>query len=208
MIVVGAKGFAKEVLEILHQLNQTENLVFFDNVSNDLPELLFNRFRIIRTEKEVKEHFKKHGNSFILGLGNPKSRKMLCEKLELWGGKVKTIISPTAQIGNYDVTIGEGTVILPNAIIANSTHIGKGCILYYNTMITHDCQLGKFVELSPGATLLGGTFIGDLCHIGANATVLPKVKLGSNITVGAGAVVTKSFISNCILVGVPAREKS
>jgi len=28
MLIVGAKGFAKEVLEVLHQLNQTENVVF------------------------------------------------------------------------------------------------------------------------------------------------------------------------------------
>jgi hypothetical protein len=57
MIVVGAKGFAKEVLEILHQLGQTENLAFFDDVSDDLPEMLFNCFRILKNETQVKEHF-------------------------------------------------------------------------------------------------------------------------------------------------------
>ncbi len=44
MLIIGAKGFAKEVLEILHQLNQLENVVFYDDVNNDAPEKLFGQF--------------------------------------------------------------------------------------------------------------------------------------------------------------------
>jgi len=205
MIVVGAKGFAKEVLEILFQLGQTENLVFFDDVSDDLPEMLFNCFRILTNETQVKDHFGKYGNSFILGLGNPILRKSLCEKFELWGGNVKSIISPSAHIGNFDVIIGEGVVVLPNAIISNSSYVGKGCLLYYNSIITHDCHIGEFVEISPGATLLGGSIIGDLTHVGANATILPNIKLGNNVTVGAGAIVTRAFAENKVIVGIPAK---
>ena len=35
MLIIGAKGFAKEVLEILHQNGQTENLCFYDDVNDD-----------------------------------------------------------------------------------------------------------------------------------------------------------------------------
>ncbi|MFZ2430593.1 MAG: hexapeptide transferase, partial [Lutibacter sp.] len=35
MLVIGAKGFAKEVLEVVHQLNELENLVFYDDVNKD-----------------------------------------------------------------------------------------------------------------------------------------------------------------------------
>ncbi len=206
MLIVGAKGFAKEVLEVLQQLKQTENLVFFDDISLDVPNLLFNRFPILQNEKQVKEHFKKYGNSFVLGIGNPNLRKLLCEKFENWGGTLKSVISPSAEVGSYDVQIGEGAIILPGAVLANSCHIGKGCILYYNTMITHDCYLGDFVELSPGATILGGAKIGELSQIGANSTILPKVSIGASVTVGAGAVVTKNFLTKCTLIGIPAKK--
>jgi hypothetical protein len=59
MIIVGAKGFAKELLEVCHQLGRTEALVFFDNVSTDLPEKLYRQFPILRSEQEVKAHFDK-----------------------------------------------------------------------------------------------------------------------------------------------------
>ncbi len=47
--------------------------------------------------------------------------------------------------------------------------------------------------------------IGKNCWLGANCVILPGVKLGDNVIVGAGSVVTKSFQSNVILGGVPAR---
>lgn len=38
MLIVGAKGFAKEVLEILHQLDRLDDdVVFFDNITPDIP---------------------------------------------------------------------------------------------------------------------------------------------------------------------------
>ena len=47
--------------------------------------------------------------------------------------------------------------------------------------------------------------IGKNCWIGTNVVILPGVELGDNVIVGAGAVVTKSFLSNCVLAGVPAK---
>lgn len=47
--------------------------------------------------------------------------------------------------------------------------------------------------------------IGDNCWIGAGAIILAGVTLGDNVTVAAGAVVTKSFPSNCLIGGIPAR---
>ena len=36
MLIIGAKGFAKEVLEVLHQMNQIENVAFYDDINDDL----------------------------------------------------------------------------------------------------------------------------------------------------------------------------
>ena len=47
--------------------------------------------------------------------------------------------------------------------------------------------------------------IGDNVWIGANAIILPGVAIGNNCIIGAGSVVTKSFPSNCIIVGNPAK---
>ncbi|ENM5747952.1 sugar O-acetyltransferase [Vibrio mimicus] len=48
--------------------------------------------------------------------------------------------------------------------------------------------------------------IGNNCWIGGHATINPGVTLGDNVVVASGAVVTKSFGSNVVIGGNPARE--
>jgi sugar O-acyltransferase (sialic acid O-acetyltransferase NeuD family) len=205
MIIVGAKGFGKELLEVCHQLGRTENLVFFDDISTDLPEQLYGQFPILRSEEKVKKYFMQHDSFFALGLGNPVLRKKMTASFEAWGGQLTSLISPKAQIGSFGVTIGKGATILGNANITNEVTVGKGLLMYPNAVITHDCLLGDFVELSPGATVLGKCTIQNEVHIGANATILPGISVGSNVIIGAGAVVTKPIFDKSIVKGIPAK---
>nr|WP_315223138.1 acetyltransferase [uncultured Flavobacterium sp.] len=205
MLVVGAKGFAKEVLEVLHQLNQTENLVFYDDVNNDSPEKLFGKFEILKNTEQVSDYFKHTDNRFTVGIGNPFLRKKLADKFIELGGLFTSTISPMAVIGSYDVKINSGSNILSGTVFSNSVTIGKGCIIYYNSIITHDCVIGDFVEISPSVTLLGRCLIGSFSQIGSNATILPNIKIGNNVIIGAGSVVTKDIPDNSVVVGVPAR---
>lgn len=205
MLIIGAKGFAKELLEVCHQLGRTENLVFFDNVSTDLPEQLFGEFPILRSEAEIKAHFEKYSKDFALGIGNPKLRMNMCELFENWGGILNSIISPQASIAKFGTAIGPGATILAHATVTGSAQIGKGLLMYPNALITHDCTIGDFVELSPGATILGACAVGNRVHVGANASILPKLTIGDDVVVGAGAVVTKLCADYQIVKGVPAR---
>jgi sugar O-acyltransferase (sialic acid O-acetyltransferase NeuD family) len=206
MLIIGAGGFAKELLETFHAKNETDNLVFFDETitSNDK---LFTQFNILKTEDEVRQYFKVHGNQFTIGIGNPILRNKMLNRFEKLGGKIETTISPLAEIGSYDVKIGIGCNILQKAILSNSCHLGVGCIVYYNAIITHDCLIGNFVEISPAANILGKVTIGDYTRIGANATILPKVTIGKNVIIAAGAVVTSDVPDYTMVAGVPAVVK-
>ncbi len=205
MLIIGAKGFAKEILEVFHRLNNLENIAFYDDVNVDIGGYLYGKFSIIRSENDAKSFFENVTREFTIGIGNPFLRYKLYRKFSSLGGEYSQSISPDSHIGSYDVEIGIGTNILPKSVISNSVNIGKGCIVYYNVIITHDCKVGDFVELSPNAILLGRVEVGDFSQIGANATILPNVKIGKNVIIGAGAIVNKNIPDNCVAVGVPAK---
>ena len=46
--------------------------------------------------------------------------------------------------------------------------------------------------------------IGEKNWLGSGAKLLNGVRLGNFVIVGAGAVVTKSFLDNVVIAGVPA----
>lgn len=204
MLIIGAKGFAKEVLEVLYQLNQTESLAFYDDVNAEVGDFLYDKFPILKNENQAIKYFSEVDNKFTIGIGNPILRYKLYSKFKNLNGIFTSSISKDSKIGNFDLEIGSGTNILPNAIISNSVKIGKGCLIYYNSIITHDCQIGDFVELSPNAIILGRATVGNFSKIGSNATILPDIKIGKNVVVGAGSVVTKDVPDNCLVVGTPA----
>jgi sugar O-acyltransferase (sialic acid O-acetyltransferase NeuD family) len=205
MLIVGAKGFAKEVLEILHQLNQLENLVFYDDVNDEVPEKLFGQFPVLRTTQEASVYFKTIDNQFTIGIGNPVLRKKLHDKFTSLGGEFTSTISPLATIGHYGNHFGLGCNIMTGTVITSDINIKKGGLINLNCTIGHDSIIGEFVELSPGVHISGNCKIGDYSVLGTNASVLPKLTIGKNVIIGAGSVVTKDIPDNSLALGIPAK---
>ncbi|WP_264531319.1 NeuD/PglB/VioB family sugar acetyltransferase [Flavobacterium sp. N502540] len=205
MLIIGAKGFAKEVLEVVHQLKQTDNLVFYDDANNDINGFLFNKFPVLKTLHDATTYFTTIDNRFTIGIGNPVLRKQLHDKFVALGGVFTSTISPLAVIGNFGNEIGVGANIMTGTVITADVIVKKGSLINLNCTIGHDCIIGEFVELSPGVNISGNCVLGDYTVLGTNATVLPKVRIGKNVVVGAGTVVTKDVPDNCLIVGIPGK---
>ena len=207
MLIIGAKGFAKEVLEILHQNGQTENLCFYDDVNDDLPEKLFGQFPVLRTIEEAETYFSQTSNQFVLGIGNPFLRKKLSDNFESIGGNLSSVLSKNAEIGSFGILISTGCNILSGVKISNDVIIGKGTMVYYNSVITHDVKIGEFCEISPSTSILGRADIGNFVSIGAGSVIFPDVVIGSNSVIAAGAIVRNNVPANVMVAGIPALIK-
>ncbi|MBI4084702.1 MAG: acetyltransferase [Candidatus Levybacteria bacterium] len=205
MIIIGAKGHAKEILDVYDQLNQIENLIFFDNISHDLPDQLYGKFKIIRSFNEAAYELKKDSR-FVLGIGNPAERYVLARKFINLGGHLESVISPTASIGRHNVILEGGLNLMKGVMISSDVTIGEGTLINAHSSIHHDSRVGRYCEVGPGVRIAGRCTVGDFCSVGIGAILLPDIIIGSNVIVGAGAVVTENIGSNVVIAGVPAKK--
>jgi sugar O-acyltransferase (sialic acid O-acetyltransferase NeuD family) len=204
MLIIGAKGFAKEVLEVLYQNDPNVNISFYDDVTANMTDNLYEKYPVIRSEEEAHQYFVSVDERFVIGVGNPFIRQKLKERMEALGGKLNSVISPFARIGNFGNKIGEGVCIMTGTVVTNDVHIGNGVLINLNCTIGHDSRIGEFVELSPGVHVSGNCTISDFVTVGTNATILPGITIGENSIVAAGSVVTKNVDPYTMVAGVPA----
>ncbi|WP_166332756.1 NeuD/PglB/VioB family sugar acetyltransferase [Sphingobacterium chungjuense] len=203
MLIVGAGGFAKEVLEVLTDNSVCADITFFDDINPKVHSLYDHP--IISSFDAAAVYLKKVDNRFILGIGGSALRLHFFDVFTKLGGICESAISVKANIASFGMDINSGVSILGNSIISSGVSLGRGSMVYYGSIISHDVKVGEFCEISPGATILGGANIGKLTHVGANATVLPRIKIGENVIIGAGSVVTKDIPNNKIAIGIPAK---
>lgn len=83
------------------------------------------------------------------------------------------------------ITIGDGTLIGHNVVIAT---------------LNHDMEPLRRSDLHPSPV-----HIGKNVWIGSGAVILPGVTIGDGTIIGAGAVVTKDVPGNVVAAGVPAK---
>ena len=106
-----------------------------------------------------------------------------------------------------NIFLGEDCFINFNCTILDEAKvtIGNNAFLGPNVSIYTAChplevdRRNRFIEWAEPVT------IGDNVWIGGDVTILPGVSIGNNTVIGAGSVVTKSFPSNVVIAGNPAK---
>jgi sugar O-acyltransferase (sialic acid O-acetyltransferase NeuD family) len=204
MVIIGARGHAIELLDVLVKAEGVVSLSFYDDVTPDMPRLLYGQYPVLRTSDELKQVLASDP-TFALGIGGPLLRFNMAKKWEALGGRLTSIIADTACIGNYEVELGTGLNIMQGVLVSNSVKVGEGSLLNAGAALHHNVVVGEYCEVSPGARLLGHVQVGNFAQIGAGAVVLPRVRIGHHAVIGAGAVVTRDVADNTVVVGVPAR---
>ncbi len=193
MILYGASGHAKVIIEILEKSGITIERLFDDN---PLIESLCGY------ACSSYERTKIGSNQLIISIGDNKTRKLIVERI----GKHDF----GCAIDNYSsiskrAIIGAGTVIMPGVSVNSGTRIGDHVIINTNASVDHDCHIESYVHVSPGCSVSGGVVIGEGTHIGTGASIIQNIKIGKWSIVGAGCVVINNIPDFAVVVGNPGR---
>lgn len=196
VVIIGASGHGKVVADIIEKSGNIVRGFLDDNASGDV----FG-YSILGQVCDYSNYAS--DCEFVIAIGNNNIRENIAKKLN--DVILFAAIHPTACMAK-DVIIGQGTVVMANAVINSTAKIGCNCIINTGAIVEHDNFIGDYVHLSPNVALGGTVNIGKSTHIGIGATVRNNITIGDNCIVGAGAVVVNDILDSGTYIGVPAKR--
>ncbi len=204
VVIVGAGGFGREVLQWIkdvNKVNPTWNIVGF--IDDDLQALDKYEcdYKIVGT---IKEWEPKENQRFVIAVANPKTKQFIVEKLKAKGAIFTSLIHPTAQISDI-CQIGEGLVMYPNSVITVNTRIGD-FVSFLSSGMGHDGEIGDYSTISSYCDITGGVKLGKRVFLGSHVTIIPQRKIGDDVYIAAGSVVVTNVRSGTRVFGNPAKR--
>lgn len=194
--LVGTSGLAKDLLGIFGYENYIREVVLFDNVTNSDEAVLYNKYRIIRKNSDLKTHFATVSPFFMIAIASPKKRKLVAEQLRNFGGFNVSFFCSKSLISQHTDISEEGVIIQMNCQISSEVVLEEGVFINVRCMLGHDVRIGKYTTLSPDVKILGNVSIGENCVIATGSTIMPNIKIGNNVKVGMNKLVTEDIPDN------------
>lgn len=204
IVIVGTSGHAKVVAEILERAAKYTIAGLLDSF-RPAGESAFG-YRILGSEQVLGALIASEGiTGVLIAIGDNWQRARMARSIAERVPQLAFVsaVHPSAAIAR-DVTLGEGNVVMPGAVINPGAHLGMHCIVNTGATVEHDCSLGDFASLAPGAVLGGNVKLGDFAACMLGAHVIHRRRVGAHAIVGAGALVLRDVPDRGVAYGVPA----
>lgn len=195
VIIIGTGGHAKVIADIV--LCAGDNLVGFLTKESEIDTFVGRP--VLGSDVDYQKYADHY---FVIAIGNADVRERIAAQMD--DVKWYTAVHPSAVISELDTAIGEGSVIMANAVINPCARVGKHCIINTSAVVEHDNVIADFAHISVGAKLAGTVTVGKKTWVGVGATVSNNLSICDNCMIGAGAVVVKDITEAGTYVGVPA----
>lgn len=210
LVVLGAGGHAREVLDIVEALASAargdgldppwELLGLAADGHADLDQIDRRGATFLGPIEEAVQ-LDAH---YVIGIGASGVRRDLDRRLSEAGRSAATLVHPTAVIG-ADVVFEPGVVIAAGSHVTTNVRLGRHVHLNVGAVVSHDARVGDHTTISPGCLLNGNVTIGSEVFVGTGAVITPGRTIGEGAVLGAGAVVVHDIPAGVTAVGVPAR---
>ncbi len=202
VVVVGAGGHAKVVLEALRAINAFEVVGLTDPGTASLEVL---GAPVLGGDELLPGLYAQGVAAAVVAIGSNRRRQQIGLSLLALGFKLPAVVHPAAFI-SPSATIGQGTVVMARAVVGTLASIGDFAIINTGAIVEHDNRIGQSAHIGPGAALGGGVRVGDRALVGIGSAVRPDISIGDDAVVGAGSAVVADVPSGVTVAGAPARK--
>jgi sugar O-acyltransferase (sialic acid O-acetyltransferase NeuD family) len=199
IILVGAGGHGKVIADMIEKGGAFTIRGFIDDSRTGT---VFG-YPILGTTKDLVTLRSPTCVDAVVCIGKNTLRRDLHELVRSAQFHLATIVHPQASIARGAV-LGDGSVVMPGAVIGPDVQGGEGCIINTCASVDHDCTLGAFVHIAPDAHLAGTVRVGDASFVGMGSVVREGTTIGASVTVGAASAVLDDVADGVTVYGVPA----
>lgn len=204
VVVCGAGGFGREVLEILKTQNETAKewsiLGFIDDTIPEGQEI--NGFPVLGNTKWFCDN---HNNvGCLVAIGDPRMKRRVVQKLEKYDVDFVNAVHPNVIMSD-SVDVGKNVIICAGCILTVNIKLGNHTILNLNSTVGHDAIIEDYCSIMPSVKINGNSHIKQGVYIGSGATIIQDISVGCWSIIGAGAVVVKDIPDRVTAVGMPAK---
>jgi sugar O-acyltransferase (sialic acid O-acetyltransferase NeuD family) len=203
IIILGAGGHGRVVLDILHQAQMHHPVGFLDN-NKALHGRRVDGLPVLGGIDGLEGLRARGIHGAVVAIGENGVRRAMGERLEQASFELVSAIHPSAQLAR-NATIGRGVVIAAGAMVCAHGQIGDLVILNTGCIVDHESMIGTAAHICPGVRLAGHVTVESGAFVGIGATIVQGVRIGFEAVVGAGAVVLRDVDPMTTVVGVPAR---
>ena len=195
VFLIGAGNHAKIILSALGECGMCCSGIYDDN-----KELWGSTVWGIPVLGAISEMPDEAETMAVIAIGSNEARKKIASRFEkvCW----PIVVHPQTSI-HSSVRIGEGTVIMPGAIVLADTVIGKHCIINTSAAVNQDSDIGDFCHIGMRCAVADGVKIGEGSFVGMVAVIIPHIRIEENVMVGAGGVVIRNLDKDGRYVGNP-----
>jgi UDP-perosamine 4-acetyltransferase len=202
LLVLGAGGHARVVIDVARAAG-FDPVAALDPASHGAN---CNGVKVIGGDDMAQRLFGDGLRHCAIAVGDNRVRARLGEQLAAIGYEFPVLIHPSAII-SPSAQIGDGTVIMPLAVVNASATIGRLAIVNTSAVVEHDCRIGDAAHVAPGCRLGGTVTVGTGTLIGIGSVVRPEAQIGDFATIGAGATVVGDIAANQTAMGSPAKVR-
>ena len=139
IILLGAGGHAKVVLEVIRQMGGKVDAVYDD--APTLPGTTLHGVPVVGTIAGLPVDFTGRG---VIAIGSNRVRQQIAARFPrmTWA----TCVHPQAVVAD-GVQIGPGSVVFAGSIVQPGAVIGAHVIINTGATVDHDCRVGDFAHL-------------------------------------------------------------
>ena len=200
LIIVGAGGYAKSVLDSVDHMN-FKMVGYLDDVKSQ--GTYHQGYLVLGNSIECLENPQDY--VYFVAIGNNAKRKSWFDKLKKKNLSLINVIDKSALISPA-ATIGEGSFIGKLAILNHGSSVGDNCVINTRALLEHGCIIKQHVNISTNATLNGDVVCEEGCFVGSGTVINGQLSIGAWALVGSGSVVIRDVKAKTTVVGVPAKE--